>query len=368
MKKKRICFPFTGDSIGGSHISTMLMIEELEKNGFELMLIIHKEGVLSSYFDEKNIKYIIHPLYDFVGSSKSKVLNLIYLLISIPVIIYLIRKYNISIVHSNDMRIHQTWVIPSFLTKKTFIWHQRTKFPNSRLSRFLVKFCSKVICISKYVKSSIPREVNKEIRIIANPIQKFKEKVNVEKFRSQISKNHSQKKIISFFANLQKIKEPMMFAEVAKELYHNYSKDLFFVFFGSDKELFIPKIKEFSKINGLSNNFFYMGFKSPIEPWIKSSDLILVTSSGDGFGRTILEAMSLKTSFIATNIGGHKELVKHNINGILVEKGDIQSMVSNSIKLLNQSTLKNKLLSNAIKFSEKFYSSKLVFDYKKLYE
>ena len=151
MKKKRICFPFTGDSIGGSHISTMLMIEELEKNGFELMLIIHKEGVLSSYFDEKNIKYIIHPLYDFVGSSKSKVLNLIYLLISIPVIIYLIRKYNISIVHSNDMRIHQTWVIPSFLTKKTFIWHQRTKFPNSRLSRFLVKFCAawKASCLKE---------------------------------------------------------------------------------------------------------------------------------------------------------------------------------------------------------------------------
>ena len=37
-KKIRICYPFVGDSIGGSHLSTIELIKKLDKSKFEIIL------------------------------------------------------------------------------------------------------------------------------------------------------------------------------------------------------------------------------------------------------------------------------------------------------------------------------------------
>ena len=38
----------------------------------------------------------------------------------------------------------------------------------------------------------------------------------------------------------------------------------------------------------------------------------------EGFGRVIVEAMLNKTLVVATNGGGHDEIIKHGTNGIIV--------------------------------------------------
>ena len=70
-----------------------------------------------------------------------------------------------------------------------------------------------------------------------------------------------------------------------------------------------------------------MGFKSPIEPWIKSSHVLVASSKGDGFGRTIIEAMNLQVPVIASNFGGHKEIIKHNYNGLISKNRSADEVV-----------------------------------------
>ena len=43
MKIKNILFPFIGDSIGGSHIATINLINNLDKNKFKAKILIHKK-------------------------------------------------------------------------------------------------------------------------------------------------------------------------------------------------------------------------------------------------------------------------------------------------------------------------------------
>ena len=44
MKKKRICFPFEGNNLGGSHYSTLELIKNLDTKKFETLIVLHKKG------------------------------------------------------------------------------------------------------------------------------------------------------------------------------------------------------------------------------------------------------------------------------------------------------------------------------------
>lgn len=55
-KKIRICFPFVGNSIGGSHLSTIELIKKLNKEKFETILLLHKKGILHKHLIEEDLK------------------------------------------------------------------------------------------------------------------------------------------------------------------------------------------------------------------------------------------------------------------------------------------------------------------------
>ena len=96
-------------------------------------------------------------------------------------------------------------------------------------------------------------------------------------------------------------------------------------------------------------------------------DIIIATSLNDGFGRTIIEGMMLKKPVIASNAGGHNEIIKNNKNGILVDSRDPKKFYLGIIKILNNKNLK-KIVRNASEdckiFSMQSINSNLI----KLYE
>ena len=51
---KEIVFPFVGDSIGGSHVSTIELIKGIKKKGKKIRIVIHRKGLLCSYLKKKN--------------------------------------------------------------------------------------------------------------------------------------------------------------------------------------------------------------------------------------------------------------------------------------------------------------------------
>ena len=47
-------------------------------------------------------------------------------------------------------------------------------------------------------------------------------------------------------------------------------------------------------------------------------DVIIATSIADGLGRSLMEGMMVGTPVIAVDSGGHKEVITHDKNGLLV--------------------------------------------------
>jgi glycosyltransferase involved in cell wall biosynthesis len=97
--------------------------------------------------------------------------------------------------------------------------------------------------------------------------------------------------------------------------------------------------------------------------YIKASDLFVLNSSYEGFSHVLLEAMSVGTPIVATNVGGNPELITNNQDGILVENGNKEELFKAISRVLMDEILSRKLRGNGLKrikaFSEDIMLDKL---------
>ena len=66
-----------------------------------------------------------------------------------------------------------------------------------------------------------------------------------------------------------------------------------------------------------------------------------------------LEAMAMGHIVLASDVGGHKELITDGENGILFPAGDVVALVERIIELMNNKTTWNRLRDSGRKYVEK---------------
>jgi len=351
----KILFPFVGDSVGGSHHSSIILMKNLSKYGIESIALIHKEGVLKDFLIAKKVNFIFINL-PYWKEKKFPLLNVFQTLLITPFIIFKLKDLNIDIVHINDGSIRNTWTLAAKILNKRVIFHQRTIFDNSRLSHLLLFLPEKIIAISNFVKKSIPSRFNSKIEVIFNPF------ISIKSSSKRIAKVHLCKNlclndkhyILSFIGSVTKQKRPF---DAIKTLHKLKEKGINMTLLYVGKISRQNKIlleKEAKKYN-LEENIKILGYKKNIKPFLQGSDFIIAPAINEGFGRVLIEGMLSKTLVIASNHGGHKEIIKHRINGILT-KPKSPSLMANEIKdLIDNKILYDKIVLNARKFALKNY-------------
>ena len=90
-----------------------------------------------------------------------------------------------------------------------------------------------------------------------------------------------------------------------------------------------------------------MGFRSPVEPWMSATDILLVPAVREPFGRTLIEAMFLETPVIATDDGGNPEAIEHEVTGMLVAPEQPDAFVMPIHRLLTDPELRTRITANA---------------------
>lgn len=91
------------------------------------------------------------------------------------------------------------------------------------------------------------------------------------------------------------------------------------------------------KKHNLENSITLWGYQKNVFPFIKASNVLLITSDTEGLPGIVLEAAYLKVPTVSGNVGGVKEFICDNSIGIVTDYKDV-NVYANNIKyiLLNK--------------------------------
>ena len=360
MKKrspKRVCFPFVGDTIGGSKISTLLLAKGLNDLGYDILFVLHKKGPLRTEVENYGFAWKLAPALPEIANV-SRIKQVLRMVTLAPSLARFIRQNNIDIVHSNDSKIHIFWGLAARLAEAKFIWHHRTASMTWR-SGILSFFAHSTLTISKYCSSKLPNLVAKRTTVVDNPFNNNIQPINKEEAKNNLSQElgiTNNDAVVGFVSNFIYWKRPLFFVEVAKKLCDLFSRPIYFPMFGDFRDISFDDINNKIHEYNLQDQFFLMGTKSSIAKYMSGFDIMIAPSICEPFGRTLVEAFLVNTPVIASDDGGHKEIIEHKKNGILVPPDDIDAFTQAAIFFLEYPHYAKKLSNNAYYYARNRFS------------
>jgi L-malate glycosyltransferase len=331
---QKIFFPYCGETMGGSHFSSLLLIKKLKKD-FKIIIGIHKSGIFYNYCKNKKINFKFLNI-DFFSNSRSTILNVFFFSINLYFYINFLKKKKIDIIHINEYRMLNTWALPAYLAGiKKIILHQRNPLPISRVVTINLSFITHIVSISKFVQFSLSKRDQKKSKIIINPIEKIK--------NFKVKSTNA----IGFVANDSKRKRSDIFFSFAERLVKN-KKDFNFIVIGNFTEKKIKFI--YKKYPILKNKLKFTGFLENPYKIMKTLKFIICPSENEGFGRVHLEAAYLNVPCILNYSGAYKEFKRFNLS-LFVKKNNVSNYLNIYKKILNLK-LKKKLIKNGIEYNK----------------
>jgi glycosyltransferase involved in cell wall biosynthesis len=94
---------------------------------------------------------------------------------------------------------------------------------------------------------------------------------------------------------------------------------------------------------GRAESTWFVGFQQRPQDFIAGMDLFVLPSRREGLGLVLLEAMRAELPVVASDVGGIRDLVEHDVTGILVPPEDPAALADAIERLLADSVLRARL-------------------------
>ena len=309
--------------------------------------------------DHNDLKILIDPKISLFSLNKTSLKSSIIPLYSF------VRNNNVDVLISN---VWPLTVISSFIrivsnkTKLIFIDHCNLseEFKNKgqifkKLQQisiyFLYKLAHSVVAVSKGVKNDlIDKGVAKDkITVIYNPLYSSNEVI----IKPHINLNNwldtKQKKIISV-GEFKKQKNFINLIEAINIFYDSYDLQPQVLILGDGSER--PNMEAKINLHSLNDVFSLPGWVDDPIPFLKKSDLFVLSSDFEGFGVVIAEALSEGINVVSTNCpSGPSEILLNGKLGYLCKVNDPLDLAKSIYKGLTAPINSKPLIKRSKDFS-----------------
>ena len=340
------------------HIQNMQTFEGWLRYWNNVVIIsqCHSKEVRKSQY--KNIFGVLLPLVS------NKYINVIYFtFFGLFKIKQISAKYDFDIYQASDAGGAILGLIASKIYGKKFIFEVQGDIFNypshvgGKIHSSLVKFFSEVIVkkadyiriVSPFLYEPLDRfGINREKIFLVPPrcdSKLFSEK-NVAEDKPVILCKYQYN--LLFVGNLLIAKGVDILLEAfALIVKKNPNIGLIFIGDGEEKLRLESRAKEL----GINEKVFLLGRVEYnfIPTYMYYSDILILPSIEEGVGRVLLEAMSMNLPIIASDVGGIPFVIDDKKTGLLFEVGKIDSLIENTLFLLNNSTFSKDMVKVAHK-------------------
>jgi glycosyltransferase involved in cell wall biosynthesis len=90
--------------------------------------------------------------------------------------------------------------------------------------------------------------------------------------------------------------------------------------------------------------------------YLSASDVFLYPTRADNLPNVLIESIACGTPCVTFDVGGCREIVKHNTNGIVVKAGDVREMTKELLSLLDDGERLTRYSTEARRIAEEHFS------------
>ena len=112
----------------------------------------------------------------------------------------------------------------------------------------------------------------------------------------------------------------------------------------------------------ICDNVIFTGRVDDTEKYIASFDMLVHPTYREGFGMVLQEAGAMKTPIVTTNVIGPSEFIVDGWNGVLVEKGNTESLYLGIKRNLDDPVKMTTMAENCYQFTKQFFERKTMID------
>jgi len=265
-------------------------------------------------------------------------------LVAIIRLCYIIKKYDIDIVHSNTVWGYVGIVAAKYMNVNS-VWHFR-EIPmlsqgmdwgeNIEKIKKYLSFPYFKIAVSQYVKGYYEKITNNIVMIYdgvhinelinINKTWNVKEKIRIG-IIGRICKGKGQEFIIDTIMHLSKSVQNKFELHIIGDGELNYLLSL-------QKKVVNNQLSSIVSFDGVIDN---------IKDIYSNIDVVCICSPHEAFGRTVIEAMGGGCLVVGVNSGSVKEIITNNVDGFLYEDNNISSLM-NVIEFIINEKNNNKII------------------------
>lgn len=177
--------------------------------------------------------------------------------------------------------------------------------------------------------------------------------------------------VVTHVSNFASVKNVLAIPDIARHVLPRHPRTIFLMV-GEPlgKERFdLEKLKKKVSDLGLDGNFRFVGRRKDVPAILNLSEMTLLTSFNEGAPLALLESLAEAVPVVSSRVGGIPEIIRHGVNGYLVEKQRVEKYAEYICRLIEQPNLRRKLGRHGAALVREKYSEEVVISqYIHLYE
>jgi len=373
VKKNDICFFSHSAHLGGSERSLLELVKDLKSKEILCHVFLPENGPLEDELKKIAVSYEVvdyrwwtlqenEDKRDVVKGINEQSMSLIER----------VAKLNPNLIYTNTSVVNVGAIIAKELGIP-HVWHVREYGEKDHGLKFVLDEKERARYISNnsdfvFFNSDAVRDYYSKLADFKSNAVVYNS-VSVDNFNQDLERGEVFKKDNLFHVSIIGTVSPgkgQKDAVMAMKKLINKGQKIELAIIGNVSDIaYLSEIEEIIKKEGLEDNIHIYNFIRNVFPIIKKSDLILVCSKNEAFGRVTVEGMLAKKTVIGTNSGGTPEIIEDGVSGFLYEPGDYDQLAEKIEWLIKNPKEAKKMGENGYKivsdkFSKNNYSGKIV--------